>query len=86
MENTLNLLGYIMYRDGSHEAPVEIHSYKELARFINDDFVNDKIVTDVFDITVVTTFGNFLDRIDTDKVDRALLMKELLPLQLGGAE
>ena len=35
MEKTLNLLGYIMYRDGSHEAPVEINSYKELAHFIN---------------------------------------------------
>ena len=53
----------------------------KLANFINDNPTKNKMITDVMDLPVITTIGNFLDRMDISKIDRDKLLKELLPLQ-----
>ena len=75
------LLGYVLEKDGTHYGYVELTDYKQLANFINDNPTKNKMITDVMDLPVITTIGNFLDRMDISKIDRDKLLKELLHLQ-----
>lgn len=75
--------GYVFEKDGTHYGRIELDAtnYEEIAKFINNNPEKDKMITDVWDLPVLTTIGNFLDRMDTSKVDRSELLKELMPLQ-----
>lgn len=75
--------GYVFEEDGTHCGRTELKSsdYKALAEFITNNPTKDKIITDVLDLPVITTFGPFIDRSNTSKINQKALIKELLPLQ-----
>ena len=80
------LYGYIFIDyDRHHEGYVELDSndLKGLAHFICDDVEHDKMITDIWDMPVVTTFGNFLDKVDITKINFSELQKECIKLQCG---
>lgn len=63
---------------------VELHNVKEVAQFIySRGLYHDLLITDEYDMPFITTFGFFLNKI-VDMDYREELLKELIPLQLGG--
>lgn len=76
-------LGYTFLEDGKYYEPVELNSddINQIAHFICDDRVHNKMITDESDEAVVSTIGEFLDRVDKDRIDFKLLQSECIKLQ-----
>ncbi|WP_304841989.1 hypothetical protein [Dubosiella newyorkensis] len=79
------LYGYVLSQNGYHDKPVKLDSENipALAKFICDDPIRDKIITDEADKTVITTCGCFLDRVDKSTIDFPALLNEVQNIQLG---
>lgn len=77
--------GYTFSKDGRYDAPVELNAedIDQIAHFICDDRVHNKMITDDLDEVVVTTIGEFLDRVDRDKIDFNTLQSKCIEIQLG---
>ena len=77
--------GYTFSEDGRYEAPIELNAddIDQIAHFICDDRVHNKMITDELDLAVVTTIGEFLDRVDRNKIDFKALQSKCIEIQLG---
>lgn len=77
--------GYTFSEDGRYDAPVELNAddIDQIAHFICNDKIHNKMITDELDEAVVTTIGEFLDRVDRDKIDFKVLQSKCIEIQLG---
>ena len=80
-----NYIGYTFDSDGTHDGRHFLDTVQDVAEFICSD-MNDKTVTDMMDITVVTTFGWYLDRVDRTRIDFDELIAAVQELQMAEDE
>ncbi len=75
--------GYTFNENGEYYSPIELDSnnINQIAHFICDDTKHNKMVTDDADEPVITTIGEFLDRVDSRKIDFKSLQKAVIELQ-----
>lgn len=75
--------GYTFNENGEYYFPVELDSNNiaQISHFICDDTKHNKMVTDDADEPVITTIGEFLDRVDRRKIDFKSLQKAVIDLQ-----
>lgn len=75
--------GYTFLENGKYYEPVELNpdDINQIAHFICDDRVHNKMITDESDEAVISTIGEFLDRVDRDKINFNLLQSECIKLQ-----
>lgn len=82
------IYGYIHNKEGDYVQVKLKNNFKNIANFIAKcPPLTTIVITDVLDTFILSTMGNFLDRIrDNDLEFRNDLLKELIPLQMGEVE
>lgn len=75
--------GYTFEKDGTYYEPIDLDSNNldQIAHFICDDRIHDKMITDVLDEVVLTTKGEFIDEVDKSKIDFKSLFPMVLDIQ-----
>lgn len=80
----MKVIGYVMFRDRYDRKYYFEGTMSNLAKFIMyyGEKADSITITDQSDRFILSTIGNFLDRVADDKLLNDLL-KELVPLQFG---
>lgn len=77
------LYGYTFEKDGTYYEKAELNTndYRKLAEYIFNNPCKDKMITDIWDLPVLTAFGFFINQIDESQINRELLLTELSKLE-----
>lgn len=77
------LYGYTFEKDATYYEKAELNTndYRKLAKYIFSNPCKDKMITDIWDLPILTTFGFFINQIDESQINRELLLAEISKLE-----